>query len=371
MHLRHRSHSDMRGLPGLTMSPSSFSRACARLSHLGNGVVLLLAALSLFPLTVHAAEQLGTLRFATPGPTITTLPMQIASEKGMDKEEGFTAAFTNTTGSVAIKAMLAGDFDVTLSVGGSLTAGVSGAPTKVIYVHVAKPLYFLYGREGVANVKALEGLRVGVDATGGSGEFALRRAMQAGGADPSKATFLAMGFQNTPPSLIAGAVDAAVLTPPTEFQLAKSGKTFVNLGFLGDYAAGLTGGVGTTDKMIRERPNALRAVLRAQAKAHRFVLENLRRDDRGHEPLSQHVRGRCRQVLRQHRASPLQQDWGHSGRRAAGGRRRAGQNAEALEDPAALDPVRLLVHRELAVYVRLRLDRGVGSRSRRRPHRLP
>jgi NitT/TauT family transport system substrate-binding protein len=274
MHLRHRSHSDMRGLSGLMMSPSSFSRACARLSHLGNGVVLLLAALSLFPLTVHAAEQLGTLRFATPGPTITTLPMQIASEKGMDKEEGFTAAFTNTTGSVAIKAMLAGDFDVTLSVGGSLTAGVSGAPTKVIYVHVAKPLYFLYGREGVANVKALEGLRVGVDATGGSGEFALRRAMQAGGADPSKATFLAMGFQNTPPSLIAGAVDAAVLTPPTEFQLAKSGKTFVNLGFLGDYAAGLTGGVGTTDKMIRERPNALRAVLRAQAKAHRFVLEN-------------------------------------------------------------------------------------------------
>jgi NitT/TauT family transport system substrate-binding protein len=264
----------MRGLSGLMMSPSSFSRACARLSHLGNGVVLLLAALSLFPLTVHAAEQLGTLRFATPGPTITTLPMQIASEKGMDKEEGFTAAFTNTTGSVAIKAMLAGDFDVTLSVGGSLTAGVSGAPTKVIYVHVAKPLYFLYGREGVANVKALEGLRVGVDATGGSGEFALRRAMQAAGADPSKATFLAMGFQNTPPSLIAGAVDAAVLTPPTEFQLAKSGKTFVNLGFLGDYAAGLTGGVGTTDKMIRERPNALRAVLRAQAKAHRFVLEN-------------------------------------------------------------------------------------------------
>jgi NitT/TauT family transport system substrate-binding protein len=274
MHLRHRSHSDMRGLSGLTMSPLSFSRACARLSHLGNGVVLLLAALSLLPLTVHAAEQLGTLRFATPGPTITTLPMQIASEKGMDKEEGFTAAFTNTTGSVAIKAMLAGDFDVTLSVGGSLTAGVSGAPTKVIYVHVAKPLYFLYGREGVANVKALEGLRVGVDATGGSGEFALRRAMQAAGADPSKATFLAMGFQNTPPSLIAGAVDAAVLTPPTEFQLAKSGKTFVNLGFLGDYAAGLTGGVGTTDKVIRERPNALRAVLRAQAKAHRFVLEN-------------------------------------------------------------------------------------------------
>jgi len=264
----------MRGLSGLTMSLLFSRRVCARLSRFGNCAPLLLAALLAFPLMADAAEQFGNLRFATPGPTITTLPMQIAREKGMDKEEGFTAVFTNTTGSVAIKAMLAGDFDLTLSVGGSLTAAVSGAPTKVVYVHVAKPLYFLYAREGVANVKALEGLRVGVDAIGGSGEFALRRAMQAGGADPSKATFLAMGFQNTPPSLIAGAIDAAVLTPPTEFQLTKSGKTFANLGFLGDYAAGLTGGVGTTDKMIRERPNALRAVLRAQAKAHRFVLEN-------------------------------------------------------------------------------------------------
>lgn len=274
MRLRHHPYSDLRGLSGLTMSPLSFGSVGARLSRLGDAAPLLLAALLAFPIAGEAAEQLGNLRFATPGPTITTLPMQIASEKGMDKEEGFTAVFTNTTGSVAIKAMLAGDFDLTLSVGGSLTAAVSGAPTKVIYVHVAKPLYYLYAREGVANLKALEGLRVGVDAIGGTGEFALRRAMQAAGAEPSKTTFLAMGFQNTPPSLIAGAIDAAIFTPPTEFQLAKSGKKFVNLGFLGDFAAGLTGGIGTTDRMIKERPNALRAVLRAQVKAHRYVLEN-------------------------------------------------------------------------------------------------
>ena len=61
--------------------------------------------------------------------------------------------------------------------------------------------------------------------------------------------------------------------PPTEFQLTKSGKKW-STRFLGDYAAGLTGGIGTTDRMIRERPNALRAVLRAQVKAHRYVLEN-------------------------------------------------------------------------------------------------
>jgi NitT/TauT family transport system substrate-binding protein len=230
----------------------------------------LVAALLLMPLTADAAEQLGNLRFATPGPTITTLPMQIASEKGMDKAEGFTAVVTVATGSVGIKAMLAGDFDLTLSAGAALTAGVSGAPIKVVYVHVAKPLYFLYAREGIADMKALEGQRVGIDAVGGTGDIAVRKAMQAAGADARKVTFLAMGFQQTPASLIAGAIDAAVLTPPTEFRLNSSAKKFVNLGFLGDYALGLTGGVATTDRVIKERPEALRA----QAKAHRFILEN-------------------------------------------------------------------------------------------------
>jgi ABC-type nitrate/sulfonate/bicarbonate transport system substrate-binding protein len=236
--------------------------------------LLVLAALLTFPLTADAAEQFGNLRFATPGPTITTLPMQIAREKAMDKEEGFTAIITISTGSVGVKAMLAGDFDLTLSAGAALTGAVSGAPIKVVYVHVAKPLYFLYAREGVANMKALEGLRVGIDAVGGTGDIALRRAMQADGADARKATFLAMGFQSIPTSMIAGAIDAGVITPPTEFQLASSAKKFVNLGFLGDYAPGLTGGIATTDKMIRERPQALHAVLRAQAKAHRFILDN-------------------------------------------------------------------------------------------------
>ena len=69
---------------------------------------------------------------------------------------------------VAIKAMLAGDFDFTLAAGSAMTAAVSGAPVRVIYVHVAKSLYFLYAREGISDLKGLEGKRVGIDAIGGT-----------------------------------------------------------------------------------------------------------------------------------------------------------------------------------------------------------
>jgi NitT/TauT family transport system substrate-binding protein len=226
------------------------------------------------PELAGAAEQFGDIRFATPGPTITTLPMEVAHARGFDKEEGFAAVFTAATGSVAIKAMLAGDFDFTLAAGSALTAAVSGAPVKVIYVHVAKSLYFLYAHEGISNLKGLEGKRVGIDAIGGTQDLAVRQDMRLAGADDTKTIFLAMGYQNTPPSMIAGAIDAGVITPPKEFQLINSSGKFVNLGFLGDLAPGLTGGVATTEKMTREHPDKVRAALRAQVKAHRFLLEN-------------------------------------------------------------------------------------------------
>jgi NitT/TauT family transport system substrate-binding protein len=249
---------------GLQMVSWIFTRAA-----LVFGLALTLCA------TAPAAEtKFGDIRFVTAGPAMTMLPMQVVIEKGFDKEAGFTAVLTRSTGAIGIKALVAGDFDFSMSAGSALAAAVSGAPVKVVYVHVAKPLFFLYSRTGIDGMKGLEGARVGIDAVGGSQDVAVRLAMQAAGADPSKVIFMAMGFQNIPGALIATAIDAGVISPPLEFQLAKSDKKFTDMGFLGDLVPSLSGGLATNEKMIRERPDALRAVLRAHGKAHRFILEN-------------------------------------------------------------------------------------------------
>ncbi|MEA2956545.1 MAG: hypothetical protein QOJ58_2045, partial [Alphaproteobacteria bacterium] len=62
MHLRHYPYSNVRGLSGLTMSPSSFRSVGARLSRFRNTAPLLLAALLALPLAADAAEQFGNLR---------------------------------------------------------------------------------------------------------------------------------------------------------------------------------------------------------------------------------------------------------------------------------------------------------------------
>jgi len=240
------------------------------------GMAAIVVAQTFLPaaLASAAAEDFGVVRFNTFGPSITSLPMRIVTEKGFDKAEGFTSEFTTATGSVAIKSMLAGDFDFSLSAGSALAAAISGAPIKVVYVHVDKPLYYLYARGDIKDIKSLEGKKIGIDAVGGSQDLAVRRAMKDAGADASKSTFLAIGFQNIPPSLIAGAIDAGVITPPKEFALKSPNIKFVNLGFLGDIVPGLTGGVATTDRVIRQRPDMVRAVMRAHAKAHQFILNN-------------------------------------------------------------------------------------------------
>ena len=143
-------------------------------------------------------------------------------------------------------------------------------------------------------MRAPEGLRVGVDAIGGSGEFlvVLRRAMQSGGADASKTTFLAMGFQNTPPSLIAGAIDAAVLTPPTEFQLTKSGARSSSTSGFGRFCprGWATGGIGTTDRMIRGASECAACRAARSSQGTPLCSRKSSRDDRGNKPLSQHIR---------------------------------------------------------------------------------
>src|SRR5262249_48345539 len=121
----------------------------------------------------------------------------------------------------------------------------------------------------------LEGKKIAIDSVGGTLDAIVRRAVQASGASVDKTAFIAMGsIRNIPPALIAGAVDAGVITPPQEFQLLHLPNRFNNLGFLGDYAPGVTGGVATTNKILRENPDMVRAFLRAHFRAHQFILQN-------------------------------------------------------------------------------------------------
>jgi NitT/TauT family transport system substrate-binding protein len=216
---------------------------------------------------------LGEVRFVFPVPAMRMLPMHIAATQGFDQEEGFTASFVQAPGSTGVRALQAGEVDFSMSAGASLAAAVQGVPIRIVVVHVAKSLFWLYSRPDVTQLDQLPGRTLAVDALGGSQDVAARLRLQRHGVDPGSIYFIAMGGGQIPGALVAGAVDAGVIAPPQDIQLAREGQ-FTNHGFLGDDLPSLSSGLGTTETLIAQKPEMVRAAVRAALKGQRFLQTN-------------------------------------------------------------------------------------------------
>jgi len=225
--------------------------------------VALSAAVPLSP-AAEAQEQLkfGTVRFVASAPDMTFLPMLLAAEYGLDKQMGYSSAFTYAASPIGIKAMIAGDFDFSLSVSSNLAAAVQGAPVRVVAVHARKSLFSLYGKNEITSLKELEGQTVGVSAMGDATHIATMAAMKAAGVDLSKVTFVALGQANVPAALITGTVSAGLLVPPRELMAEKTGK-FHSLGFMGDYLVVPGMGMATSEDSIKKKSEMVQAVVHA------------------------------------------------------------------------------------------------------------
>ncbi len=212
------------------------------------------------------AQQYGTVRFVASAPDMTFLPMLLAAEYGIDKEMGFASAFTYAASPIGIKAMIAGDFDFSLSVSSNLAAAVQGAPVRVITVHARKSLFSLYGKNEIASLKQLEGQSVGVSAIGDATHIASVAAMKEAGVDTTKVTFVALGQANVPSALITGTIAAGLLVPPRELMAEKTGK-FHSLGFMGDYWVVPGMGMATSQELIEKKRDLVQAVVNAAKRA--------------------------------------------------------------------------------------------------------
>src|SRR4051812_4750278 len=215
----------------------------------------------------------GDVRFVFPVPAMTMLPMQVASALGFDREEGFTATFVQAPGTTGVRALQAGEVEFSESAGASLAAAVQGAPVRIVIVHVAKSLFWLYAKPELTQLGDLRGRSLAVDALGGSQDVAARLRLQRQGVDPGSIYFISMGGAQTPGALIAGAVDAGAIAPPQDIALKREG-SFTDLGFLGDELPSLSSGLSTTETLIAQKPELVRAAVRAALKAQRYLQTN-------------------------------------------------------------------------------------------------
>lgn len=210
---------------------------------------------------------------AYPTSAVTMTGFYIAIQEGFTVDEGLDAEMVLMNGTLAAQGMVARQVDFGMSAGASLAAALRGAPLRLVFVQIDKPLYFLFTQPEIQTAAELDGKSVGIAAVGDSTQLATKATLKGLGANPEAISYVAniSGPQSVAALQSASVTGAAVSAP---YDLIAQRLGFRNLGFMGDYLDYLTSGLATHEDLIKERPDLVHATLRAEIKAHRYMQQN-------------------------------------------------------------------------------------------------
>ncbi len=230
-------------------------------------IILLL----LFASGAHAAEKV---RYAYPAKSLNYLPLFLGKDKGIYAAEGIDLELVLVTSRIQVTALTTGDLEFSGAQSQVSSAAALGFPVKVVGFITVKPTFWLVGRPEIRSILDLKGKIIGITAIGSSTDTLARYLVRKHGLTPDKeVTLFATGTTaNILAALNGGSVQAGMLSPPFHSMARLMG--FHILAYLGDYVEQSLSGVGTSDKMLRERPETVTRVLRATLKGLRFVRQN-------------------------------------------------------------------------------------------------
>jgi NitT/TauT family transport system substrate-binding protein len=206
---------------------------------------------------------LRPITFAYPSVNPNLLPVRLAIREGAFEAEGLDARMMHVASSAYAPAMLNGEVEYSTAFGATVRLAATGAPLKVVMVLSNRPLFYLISQPDVASVLDLRGKPVGTGPRGGSLEQTAKDVFSHYGLDPRTdlATLPSQDTSAIISALLAGQVQGAVVTLPFNLVAETQGmKTLVDAG---DLFRAASGGVVVTDQRLQERPDEVRAVIRA------------------------------------------------------------------------------------------------------------
>jgi NitT/TauT family transport system substrate-binding protein len=197
----------------------------------------------------------------------------LEKELGYFREEGLKPEFVLVRGgSIAVKGLIAGNFDYIITGGPVVDAVVRARqPLKLIFT-AEMASFWLMAQPEIRSIADLKGKTVGINTFGGSSEFTMREILRRNGLDPVKdMTFLVVGASSDRfNALVAGTVHSTLATPPGNFKAVQMG--YRKLASAVDYVKWPQAGLATTDEKILRDPEEVVKMVRASAKGLKFML---------------------------------------------------------------------------------------------------
>lgn len=215
---------------------------------------------------------------AYPSRSIASIDLYIAQERGFFRQENLAADVVQVRGNIAVTALLSGETHAINNVGTiSRAMQRSDMPTKVVAQSLKKNLFWLVTKPEIKSLGEMKGKIFGTTTFGGSQHSSANRHLLKAGLDPEKDVTVIIGGDVPAQlqSLLSGVIHMAALSPPTVILARDKFKLKIHANTLDD-AANLQNGLAVTEKLLREKRDLVKRMLRARAKGARYFFENER-----------------------------------------------------------------------------------------------
>lgn len=170
-------------------------------------------------------------------PIVDVAPIYLGQKQGFFAQQGLKLSLTTAQGGAAIvPGVVSGQFQFGFSnVLSLMLAEQNGVPIKAISNGVAstgvagQDFGAIVVRKGsaITSPKDLVGKKVAINTLKNINEVAVRESVQKAGGDPSKVTFVELGFPAMPAALAKGQVDAALVVEPALATVKAQGGTVI------------------------------------------------------------------------------------------------------------------------------------------------
>ncbi len=224
-----------------------------------------------------AQTLLQRVRIAYSSSGVNYIDLFLSKEEGYFREEGLEPQLIQMSSNIAITANIAGELDGQAAIGSAIRAIQRGAPLRVVAVTLRRPLFWLVVRPEYRSVKELKGKVLGISTIGGSQHLRAKGMLAAGGLDAEKdITSIQINDQTMQlQALVTNSIQITALSPPW-VAVARDKFKMNILDSALERFAGIDSGLVVSFKLLQEKPDLIKKILRARAKGNRYYLENER-----------------------------------------------------------------------------------------------
>ena len=224
-------------------------------------------------LSAAGAPSVETITVALTSKAFQYVPLVIAQERGYMKEEGIDLKLAFMQNAPGLQALTANQVQFSGSGSSALVAiSKGGAPLKTILAINDQVLQWVMVRPNITSLKDLKGKKVATTGVASIAAFMLRNILVKYGMDSKDVVLIDPGPVNRVPSLLSGAVDAAIVSPEERYATLDQGMK--DLMFIGKEVKNSWGTFATSDQFIKEQPKLMAGFARAVLKGLRIVRQD-------------------------------------------------------------------------------------------------